>query len=62
MNENDHASVSFLKWFIDEQVEEEATVTKLLSKLRLINGEGHGMLMLDTELAARVFTPPAATA
>jgi len=59
MKENDHASASFLKWFIDEQVEEEATVTKLLSKLKLINGEGHGMLMLDAELTTRIFTPPA---
>lgn len=62
MKENDHAAASFLKWFIDEQVEEEATVSKILAKLKLIGGEGHGMLMLDTELAARVFTPPAANA
>jgi len=61
MKENDHAAASFLKWFIDEQVEEEATVSKILAKLKLIGGEGHGMLMLDSELAARVFTPPAAS-
>ena len=60
IKENDHAAASFLKWYIDEQVEEESTVAKLLGKLRLINGEGHGMLMLDQELATRVFTPPAA--
>lgn len=59
IGENDHASASFLKWFVDEQVEEEATVSKILGKLKLIKGEGQGMLMLDTELAARVFTPPA---
>lgn len=59
IKESDHAAASFLKWFIDEQVEEEATVSKILAKLKLINGEGHGTLMLDTELAARVFTPPA---
>jgi ferritin len=62
VKESDHASSSFLKWFIDEQVEEEATVSKILSKLKLIGGEGQGLLMLDTELAARVFTPPATTA
>jgi ferritin len=60
VKESDHASASLLKWFVDEQVEEEATDSKLLSKLKLINGEGHGMLMLDAELATRVFTPPAA--
>ncbi len=62
LKENDHAAVSFLKWFVDEQVEEEATDSKILSRLKLINGEGHGMLMIDTELAARTFTPPAVTA
>ena len=62
VKENDHAASSFLKWFVDEQVEEEATVTKILSKLKLIGGEGHGILMIDAELAQRVFTPPAVTA
>jgi ferritin len=62
LKENDHAASSFLKWFVDEQVEEEANVTKILSKLKIIKGEGQGMLMLDSELAARVFTPPAAGA
>ena len=59
LKENDHAAASFLKWFVDEQVEEEATASKLLAKLKLIGGDGHGMLMIDAELAARVFTPPA---
>jgi len=30
-----------------------------LNKLKLIGGEGHGLLMLDNELATRTFTPPA---
>jgi len=60
VKENDHAASSFLKWYVDEQVEEEANVTRILSKLKLIGGEGHGLLMIDQELAARVFTPPAA--
>jgi ferritin len=62
LRENDHAAASFLKWFVDEQVEEESNVTKILSKLKLIKGEGQGLLMIDSELAARVFTPPAAGA
>jgi len=62
LKENDHAAVSFLKWFVDEQVEEEATDSKILARLKLINGEGHGMLMIDSELAARTFTPPSVTA
>lgn len=60
VEENNHAVISFLKWFVDEQVEEEAMITKILSKLKLVGGEGHGLLMIDSELAQRTFTPPAA--
>lgn len=56
--EKDYASVSYLNWFIDEQVEEEATAGGILSQLKLIGGEGHGMLMLDREMAGRSFTAP----
>ena len=56
--ENDHATKNFLNWFVEEQVEEEANMDTILNKLKLINGEGHGLLMLDAELAARAFTPP----
>jgi ferritin len=55
---NDHASQSFLKWFVDEQVEEEANVEKILSMLKLINGQGNGIFMMDRELAQRVFVDP----
>ncbi len=58
IKEKDHAVTSFLKWYVDEQVEEEATVGKILHKLKLIGAEGHGLLMIDNELAAKVFTPP----
>lgn len=59
IKENDHAAKNHLNWFVEEQVEEEASMESILNKLKLINGEGHGMLMLDSELAQRVFTPPA---
>ncbi len=55
--ENDHTVISFLKWFVDEQVEEEKQVQMLVSKMKLINGEGHGMLMINTELASKTFNP-----
>lgn len=51
----DHASQSFLKWFIDEQVEEEANVMAILDDLNLINGQGNGIFMMNRELAARSF-------
>ncbi len=59
IKEGDHATKSFLQWFIDEQVEEEANVSEILDSLRLINGEGHGLFMMDKEMKARAFVAPA---
>jgi len=59
IKENDHSLVSFLKWFVDEQVEEESTVSRLLNRIKMIDGNGQGLLMLDAELSQRTFTPPA---
>ncbi len=49
----DHASYVFLQWFVTEQVEEEENFTDLINKLRLIKGEGQGLLLLDRELGGR---------
>ncbi len=56
----DHASRSFLQWFVDEQVEEEASADEIIQQLRLVGGQGHGLFMIDRELGARTFTPPPA--
>ncbi|OGR00482.1 MAG: ferritin [Deltaproteobacteria bacterium RIFOXYA12_FULL_61_11] len=56
--ENDHATVSFLQWFVDEQIEEEKTVDSYLRRLELNAGNGAGLLLLDAEAAKRVFLPP----
>jgi ferritin len=53
--EGDHATISFLKWFVDEQVEEEANITEILDTLKLIDGQGNGIFMLDREMRQRVF-------
>lgn len=60
--ERDHATQIFLQWFVTEQIEEEENDRDIIGKLRLIGDNGQGLLMLDAELAARVFVPPAATA
>jgi ferritin len=57
--ENDHASAIFLQWFVTEQVEEESNFGDTVNQLKLV-GDGGGLFMLDRELAARVFVPPAA--
>lgn len=59
--ERDHATGTFLQWFINEQVEEEATVKDILDKLKLAGATGEGLFLINTELGSRVYTPPAAT-
>ena len=58
IQQSDHATKSFLQWFVDEQVEEEANVEQILNNLKLINGEGQGLLMMDREMQTRVFVNP----
>lgn len=60
IDEKDHATKSFLNWFIDEQVEEESAAEAIISELKLIDGKGNGILMMDREFRARVFIPPVA--
>jgi ferritin len=60
ISENDHASRGFLQWYVDEQVEEEASVDRIVSQLEMIGDNMHGILMLDRELSSRTFTPPEA--
>lgn len=51
--ERDFATQSHLQWFIDEQVEEEASAEALLSRLALVEQGQGNLLMLDRELADR---------
>jgi len=57
-DEKDHATKSFLNWFVDEQVEEEDSVNNVVQKLRLLGNDGGGLFMMDRDMATRVFTPP----
>ena len=57
--ENDYATESFLRWFVDEQVEEEASASGVVERMKLAGDRGGGLFMLDREMASRVFTPPA---
>ena len=60
--EKDNATYNFLQWFINEQVEEEASVDAVLQNLKLVGDYGPGTFMVDQELGKRVFTPPATNA
>jgi ferritin len=59
--EKDHATNNSLQWFVAEQVEEEATASEILEELKLIEGKGPALLMIDREMRQRVFVPIAPT-
>ncbi|TFE31810.1 ferritin [Cohnella luojiensis] len=59
MNDREHATIQFLKWFIDEQVEEESMFDSIINKLKRIDKDSNAFFMMDTEFAQRTFTPPA---
>ena len=50
---DDIDSKSLIQWFVNEQVEEEATVSEIVGRLKLIDGDGPGLLRLDEELGQR---------
>lgn len=51
--ESDHATDVFLEWFVNEQVEEEASAQEVIDKLKLVDGSPNGLFMIDRELANR---------
>lgn len=54
----DRAAMSFLNWYLKEQVEEEDNVGNVLATLRLIGDDKKALLMLDKDLATRTFVAP----
>ena len=54
----DRAAVSFLDWYLKEQVEEEANVGGVIAQLELIGDDKSGLFALDKELATRTFVAP----
>jgi ferritin len=57
--ENDYATQSMLKWFVDEQVEEEENAQTIIDNLNMIKDNGFGIFMLDKELGTRVYAQAA---
>lgn len=54
--EREHSTISLLKWFIDEQVEEENNFNSLVKRVRRIEDNPAGLYLMDDELATRVYT------
>jgi len=57
--ESDHATTVLLHWFVNEQVEEEATADTLYNQVKMVESSPHGLLMIDRELAGRQPATPA---
>ena len=59
MEERDHATHTFMQWFVSEQTEEEALVNDMLQRLRLVGDSNTGLFLIDHELGLRVPAPSA---
>lgn len=51
--QEDFAAGIMLQWFVTEQVEEEASVSKIVHQLKTIGNSGSGLIMLDRQLGKR---------
>ena len=53
IEESDYAAQVMLQGLIDEQVEEEKVAEELVEHLRIIDGDGTGLLQMDERMGAR---------
>ncbi len=53
IEESDYAAQVMLHELINEQVEEEKTAEEIVEHLRIIDGDGSGLLLLDARLGDR---------
>ena len=58
---NDYRTMQFLDWFIKEQGEEEKNSMDLITKMELFGDDARSLYMLNSELAARVYSEPSLT-
>lgn len=53
LEEKDYTTQGFLKWYLDEQVEEEENASTILEKLEMIGDSKSALVLLDKELGER---------
>ena len=54
-DDRDFASSNMLVWFIDEQIEEEASARDMIFAVESVENDKYGLYQLDKELAARPY-------
>lgn len=52
-DEHEERAISFIQLYVDEQVEEEETFSKVVTKLERINGDWPSIYIMDAEMAQR---------
>ena len=57
-NVRDFRTMQFLDWFVKEQGEEEKSADGLVKRFELYGNDPKSLYMLDTEMAARVYSAP----
>lgn len=57
-NVRDFRTMQFLDWFVKEQGEEEKNAEDLIKKMQLFGSEAKSLYMLNSEMAARVYSAP----
>jgi ferritin len=50
LKEKDYTTGNFLQWYINEQIEEESTMSTILDKISLVGKDKAGMFHIDKEL------------
>lgn len=53
MDEKSYATIQFLQWFVEEQLEEETTMKDIIFKLEKMQGHPQGLFMMDGQLGSR---------
>ena len=54
----DFRTMQFLDWFVKEQGEEEKNAEDMIKKMKLFGDDAKSLYMLNSELAARVYSAP----
>ena len=54
----DFRTTQFLDWFVKEQGEEEKNAEDMIKKMKLFGDDAKGLYMLNSEMAARVYSAP----
>ena len=54
----DFRTMQFLDWFVKEQGEEEKNAEDMIKKMKLFGDDAKSLYMLNSEMAARVYSAP----